>query len=165
MVPSRARCFTTLIVPACVAPAASAQLVLAPPVTRWVEAAKQEVPLLDLASPKAAVDAHEAGLLLDVREPAERVTSGRWPGAINMPRGIVELAIWAKVGYPESTHFGQKITVYCGTTWAQCAGRQVPEGPRFHPCAARQHPGRGLASGRLSDGLVAPATPAMARRV
>lgn len=117
MVPFRARCFTTLIVLACVAPAASAQLVLAPPVARWVEAAKQEVPLLDLASLKAAVDAHEAGLLLDVREPAERVTSGRWPGAINMPRGIVELAIWAKVGYPESTHFGQKITVYCGTNW------------------------------------------------
>lgn len=117
MTTSRTRRIAAMIVFALFAPLASAQLVLAPPVARWVDEAKQQVPLLDLAALKAAVDANETGLLLDVREPAELAASGMLPGAINMPRGIVELAIWAKVGYPNNTNLGQKITVYCGTTW------------------------------------------------
>lgn len=117
MITFRTRRIAATVVFSLFAPLASAQLVLAPPVARWVAEAKQQVPLLDLAAVKAAVDTQQTGLLLDVREPAEIAALGMLPGAINMPRGVVELAIWAKVGYPDNTNFGQKITVYCGTTW------------------------------------------------
>lgn len=96
---------------------AHAQMVLAPPVARMVAEAKQQVTMIDMAGLKAAVDAKDAGLLLDVRLPSEQAASGRVPGALSMPRGTVEFAIWPKVGFPDKTDFGQKIAVYCGTSW------------------------------------------------
>jgi rhodanese-related sulfurtransferase len=96
---------------------AHSQMVLAPPAAKMVAEAKQQITLIDMAGLKAAVDNKDTGLLLDVRLPAEQAASGRVPGALSMPRGTVEFAIWPKVGYPDKTDFGQKITVYCGTSW------------------------------------------------
>ena len=96
---------------------AHAQMVLAPPAAKMVAEAKQQVTMIDMAGLKAAVDAKDAGLLLDVRLPSEQAASGRVPGALSMPRGTVEFAIWPKVGFPDKTDLGQKITVYCGTSW------------------------------------------------
>ena len=96
---------------------AHAQMVLAPPAAKMVAEAKQQVTMIDMAGLKAAVDAKDAGLLLGVRLPYEQAASGRVPGALSMPRGTVEFAIWPKVGFPDKTDLGQKITVYCGTSW------------------------------------------------
>ncbi|MCG6870442.1 MAG: rhodanese-like domain-containing protein [Gammaproteobacteria bacterium] len=39
----------------------------------------------------------------DVREPRE-YAAAHIPGAINVPRGIIEFAIWRYVGFPEATN-------------------------------------------------------------
>ncbi len=62
--------------------------------------------------PAAAMAALPTALLLDVREAAEFET-GRLPGAINIPRGVLEF----KIG--EHPHLSQRdcaILVYCKTS-------------------------------------------------
>ena len=75
---------------------------------------KAQVRTIDMASFKSALDKREAGLVVDVREPDE-YRSGHVPGAINIPRGLIELSIWPHVGFPDSTDLGKRITLYCGS--------------------------------------------------
>jgi len=74
---------------------------------------KAQIRTIDMASFKSALDKREAGLIVDVREPLE-YASGHVPGAINIPRGVIELSIWPHVGFPDSTDLGKRITLYCG---------------------------------------------------
>jgi rhodanese-related sulfurtransferase len=53
-------------------------------------------------------------LIVDVREPGE-YEDGYVPGAINIPRGLLEFLIWKKVGFPDNTDTGKKIYIYCRT--------------------------------------------------
>ena len=63
---------------------------------------------------KVGLDQKSLGLIIDVREPAE-FAGGHVPGAINIPRGLIEFRIWSHVGYPDKLDKNQKIVVYCGT--------------------------------------------------
>ena len=63
---------------------------------------------------KSALDRNDLGLLVDVREPAE-YADGHIPVAINVPRGVIELRIWAYVGFPDKTDMSKKMTLYCGS--------------------------------------------------
>lgn len=83
-------------------------------VSRLVAAAKKQVRTIDMAAFKAALDRNELGLIVDVREPGE-FAEGFIPGAINIPRGVIELRIWAHVGFPDRTNMGTRMTLYCGT--------------------------------------------------
>ncbi len=56
----------------------------------------------------------QAGLVIDVRDPAE-FTPKHIPGAINIPRGQVELAIQRHLGYPAAKDMSRRITPYCGS--------------------------------------------------
>ncbi len=85
-----------------------------PVVNELVARTKAQVKTIDMAAFKAGIDAKTLGLLVDVREPAE-YAEGHIPGAINIPRGLIELRIWTHVGYPEKTDLGRRITIYCGT--------------------------------------------------
>jgi len=85
-----------------------------PSVGQLVADAKRQVKTMDLASFKSAFDRNELGLLIDVREP-EEFAGGFVPGAVNVPRGVIELKIWAYVGYPDKTDMGRKMTLYCGS--------------------------------------------------
>lgn len=67
-----------------------------------------------MGSFKSTLDQRETGLLIDVREPAE-YAAGHVPGAINIPRGLIELAIWPHVGYPDHFDPNAKVTLYCGS--------------------------------------------------
>jgi len=67
-----------------------------------------------MATLKAALDKNSLGLLIDVREP-EEYADGFIPGAINVPRGVIELRIWAYVGFPNKTDMNKKMTLYCGS--------------------------------------------------
>jgi rhodanese-related sulfurtransferase len=60
-------------------------------------------------------DAHNApgkALILDVREPGE-YAAGCLPGAVNIPRGVLEFKIGAHPDFQE--RFDAKIIVYCQT--------------------------------------------------
>ncbi|MBI2753270.1 MAG: rhodanese-like domain-containing protein [Betaproteobacteria bacterium] len=83
-------------------------------VRQLVAAAKRQVRTIDMATFKSAFDRNDLGLIVDVREP-EEYADGYIPGAINVPRGVIELRIWALVGFPDKTDMGKKLTLYCGS--------------------------------------------------
>ncbi|HUI62090.1 MAG TPA: rhodanese-like domain-containing protein, partial [Steroidobacteraceae bacterium] len=76
--------------------------------------AKGQLPTLDLAKFKSGFDASSLGLIIDVREPAE-YAAGHVPGALNIPRGLIEFRIWPHVGFPDKVDLNAKITLYCGS--------------------------------------------------
>lgn len=90
-----------------------------PAVEALVANAKQQVPRMDLASLRAALDSGRTGLLIDVREP-EEYAAGHVPGAINVPRGTIEFQIWSRVGGVASPDYARAMTLYCGSG-ARCA--------------------------------------------
>lgn len=49
---------------------------------------------------------------MDVREPQE-FSAGHVPGAINIPRGLIEFQIWNHVGAPEKADMEQPIILQC----------------------------------------------------
>jgi rhodanese-related sulfurtransferase len=100
----------TALVPSAWAPAQT----YPPAVTALVARAKSEVRTIDMAAFKAAVDQRAAGLIVDVREPAE-YAEGHIAGAINVPRGLVELRIWPHVGYPAALDMTKRMTLYCAS--------------------------------------------------
>jgi len=75
---------------------------------------KTQVKTIDMAAFKSALEKREAGLVVDVREPDE-YRDGHIPGAINIPRGVIELSIWPQVGFPDATDTNRRITLYCGS--------------------------------------------------
>ena len=71
-----------------------------------VAMAKAEITSIDVAKGKSIFD--QGGyLFIDVREPAE-YKMGHIPGAINIPRGLVEFKIAAEVEEKDA-----KVVVYC----------------------------------------------------
>jgi rhodanese-related sulfurtransferase len=85
-----------------------------PSVSQLVAAAKRQIKTIDMATFKSALDRNDLGLIVDVREP-EEFAGGYIPGAVNVPRGVIELRIWAYVGFPDKTDMSKKITLYCGS--------------------------------------------------
>ena len=74
-----------------------------------VTEAKSHITEIDLTTAQAAMP---HALLLDVREPAE-YDAGRLPGAINIPRGLLEF----KIGdHPQMSHRDSDILIYCKTS-------------------------------------------------
>lgn len=103
---------TALVIAVClwVCDAAAAQT-YPPAVSHLVTAAKAQIKTIDMATFKGAYDKSSVGLLIDVREP-EEYANGFIPGAINVPRGVIELRIWAYVGFPDKTDLSKKMTLY-----------------------------------------------------
>jgi rhodanese-related sulfurtransferase len=85
-----------------------------PSVSQLVAAARKQVRTIDMATFKSAFDKSDPGLIVDVREP-EEYAGGYVPGAVNVPRGVIELRIWPYVGFPRDTDLSRKITLYCGS--------------------------------------------------
>lgn len=83
-------------------------------VTELVAKAKAEIKTIDMAQYKKVVAHPNGALIIDVREAGE-YAAGHVPGAINLPRGLLEWAIWPHVGYPEHTNMNQKIYTQCLT--------------------------------------------------
>lgn len=71
--------------------------------------AKQQIKEIDTA---AAKDQLQSSLILDVREPAE-FAAGHLPGAINIPRGVLEFKIDATPEFQGKQQ--ETIVVYCQT--------------------------------------------------
>jgi rhodanese-related sulfurtransferase len=92
----------------------------------WPDSFDQYVSQVRKSVPSIGVDAfHElvkqpnGALIVDVREP-EEYSAGHVPGAINLPRGVLEFRIWKVLGYPEKLDTNRKIVLYC-LTGGRCA--------------------------------------------
>ena len=75
-----------------------------------VAAAKKNISVCDLDAAKASLS---TSLILDVREPAE-YAAGCLPGAINIPRGVLEFKISSHPDFQDKQQ--KNITVYCLTS-------------------------------------------------
>ncbi|MEI7868268.1 MAG: rhodanese-like domain-containing protein [Candidatus Methylumidiphilus sp.] len=74
-----------------------------------VTAAKQHITEVDAAQAKNILD---KSLVLDVREPAE-YAAGALPGAVNIPRGVLEFKIDGHPAFAGKQN--EEILVYCLT--------------------------------------------------
>ncbi|GIK84575.1 MAG: rhodanese-like domain-containing protein [Betaproteobacteria bacterium] len=90
-----------------------------PAVSQLVAATKKQVKTISMAEFKAAFDRNALGTIVDVREP-EEYADGFIPGAVNVPRGLLEFTIWKHVGFPDKTDMAKQMTLYC-KTGGRCA--------------------------------------------
>src|SRR5678816_3465286 len=75
-----------------------------PTVTQKVQAAQKQIKTIGMEEYRKVVESPGTALIVDVREPQE-YAAGHVPGAINIPRGVLEFQIWKQVGFPVSyTH-------------------------------------------------------------
>lgn len=85
----------------------------------YVGAAKKQIKTIKLEEFRALLDQGKAGLIVDVRQEDE-FADGHVPGAVNVPRGLIEFRIWGEVGFPNATDMGKQMTLYC-KTGGRCA--------------------------------------------
>lgn len=88
--------------------------VFPPSVGQLIAGAKKQVKTITMDEFRAALDRKEPGLIIDVREEDEYL-NGFVPGAINIPRGVIEFRIWKRVGYPDAPEMNKRLTLYCAT--------------------------------------------------
>jgi rhodanese-related sulfurtransferase len=94
-----------------IVPAALAQG-LPPAVAQKVQAAQKQVKTIGMEEYRKVMENPGGTLIVDVREPQE-YAAGHVPGAINIPRGVIEFKIWNHVGYPGNTQMDQPIVLQC----------------------------------------------------
>ena len=81
-------------------------------VAQLVAETKRSIKTVDLHQFKAALDAGEYDMIIDVRSEDEYVF-GHVPNAMNIPRGVIEFKIWRYIGFPNNTDLNKKIYLYC----------------------------------------------------
>jgi rhodanese-related sulfurtransferase len=82
-------------------------------VAELLETARQQVTRIDMASFGKISASPGRALIIDVREPGE-YANGHIPGAINIPRGVIEFHIWPFIGTPEHPNLAAEVYLYCG---------------------------------------------------
>jgi len=84
-----------------------------PPVVKQkIEAAQKRVKTIGMEEYRKLLDNPGAALIVDVREPHE-YAAGHVPGAINIPRGLLEFKIWSHVGFPANAEMDRPIVLQC----------------------------------------------------
>ena len=97
------------------APQAAAPAPSYPPtINQLVAKTKSEIKTIKMPEFKAAFDKKDLGMIVDVRNENE-FEDGYIPGAVNVPRGLIEFRIWKLVGFPDKTDMGKKMTLYCAS--------------------------------------------------
>ena len=85
-----------------------------PIVSQHVASVRKTIKTIDMAGYLVAVKNPNGAMLLDVREPAE-FAAGHVPGAVNIPRGLLEFQIYKVMGYPNKVDTGKTIYVQCAS--------------------------------------------------
>jgi rhodanese-related sulfurtransferase len=111
-------CTTAPMTPAA-APAPVAQASAPAPsypasIGQLVAKTKSQITTVKMPEFKTAFDQKSLGLLIDVRNENE-FEDGYIPGAVNVPRGLIEFRIWKLVGFPDKTNMNAKMTLYCAS--------------------------------------------------
>ena len=82
--------------------------------TQYLMKVRKTVHTTDTAGYLAAVKNPNGALIIDVRMPSE-YKAGHVPGAVNIPRGLLEFRIWKQAGYPNKLDMNRRIYVQCKT--------------------------------------------------
>jgi rhodanese-related sulfurtransferase len=84
-----------------------------PPVIKQkVDAAQKQVKTISMEEYRKIVENPGPALIVDVREPYE-YAAGHVPGAINIPRGVIQTEIWKHVGSAEKADVERPIVLQC----------------------------------------------------
>lgn len=83
-----------------------------PTVTQKIQAAQKQIMTIGMEEYRKVVESPGTALIVDVREPHE-FAAGHVPGAINIPRGVLEFQIWKQVGFPTSTELDRPVILQC----------------------------------------------------
>ncbi len=83
-----------------------------PAVMHKVETSQKHVRTIGMDEYRKLVDNPGSALIIDVREPQEFAV-GHVPGAINIPRGLIDSQIWNHVGAPEKADMERPIILQC----------------------------------------------------
>ena len=95
-------------------PSAFAADPLPQPLLDMIARAKAQIKTIDMQTFKKLVDSKKHGQIIDVREVSE-YNAGHIPGAMNIPRGVIEFRIWALVGYGEKMKKDMELILYCSS--------------------------------------------------
>lgn len=85
---------------------------LPPVVSKKIQAARKQIETIGMEEYRKVVENPEEALIVDVREPNE-FAAGHVPGAINIPRGVLEFQIWKQVGFPANPDLSRNIILQC----------------------------------------------------
>ena len=85
---------------------------LPPVVKQKVEAAQKHVKTIGMEDYRKLVDNPGSAVIIDVREPQE-YAAGHVPGAINIPRGVIEFKIWSQLGSSANTELDRPLILQC----------------------------------------------------
>lgn len=94
-----------------IAPAVFAQN-FPPMVTQNVAPAQKHVRVIGMEEYRTIVENPGSALIIDVREPHE-FAAGHIPGAINIPRAMIDSQIWNHVGAPDRADMQRPIVLQC----------------------------------------------------
>jgi len=84
-----------------------------PPIAKQkAEAAQKQVKTIGMEEYRKLVENPGAALIVDVREPYE-YAAGHVPGAINIPRGLLESQIWSHVGPQGEPDMDRPLVLQC----------------------------------------------------
>ncbi|MCS6286598.1 MAG: rhodanese-like domain-containing protein [Nitrospira sp.] len=83
-----------------------------PVVTQKIQAAQKQVKTIGMEEYRKLVESPGDALLVDVREPGE-FAAGHVPGAVNIPRGVLEFQIWKQVGFPAGLDVNRTVILQC----------------------------------------------------
>ena len=103
-----------ILLPAVATAAEKAKAKYPPQVKEMVLEARKSIKTTDMDGFKKIVDNPQGALIVDVREPKPFI-AGHVPGAINVPRGVIEFKIWKHVGFPDKTDYSKAMYIYCKT--------------------------------------------------
>lgn len=88
-------------------------------------AANAAVPRLGQAAAQAMIDRGNV-LVLDVRDPAEVAASGKIPGAVNVPRGMLEFrADPTMPSHDKNFDAGKTVLIYCASGGRSALGGKL----------------------------------------
>lgn len=85
---------------------------VAPAIKQNGGAVQKPVKTIGMEEYRKIVDNPRGTLILDVREPQE-YAAGHVPGAINIPRGVIDTNIWNHVGSAEKADLERPIVLQC----------------------------------------------------
>ena len=74
--------------------------------------AQKHVKVIGMEDYRKLVEHPGSALIIDVREPDE-FAAGHIPGAINIPRGMIDAEIWNHVGAPDKADKQRPIVLQC----------------------------------------------------
>ena len=83
-------------------------------VTQKILSAQKDVRTIGMEEYRRVVDNPGNALIIDVREPAEYAT-GHVPGAISIPRGVLEFQIWKHLGFPAKSEVDKGLYLQCSS--------------------------------------------------